>query len=72
MDEKNITIHVKTFNDRVRAMNQTHSKDLTMSAADARNLQADIFNLLSLITELSSKPEAAKDVQVVLDGGSFK
>lgn len=72
MDDKNITMHVKNFNDRVRAMNQTHSKDLTMSAADARNLQADIFNLLSLVAELSAKGDSTQYVQIAMDGGGFK
>lgn len=72
MDERHITIHIKNFNDRVRAMSQTNSKDLTMSANDARNLQADIFNLLTLVTEFASKLNTEEDIQIQLDGGSFK
>lgn len=72
MDERHITIHIKNFNDRVRAMSQTNSKELTMTANDARNLQADIFNLLTLVTELASKFGSEEDIQIQLDGGSFK
>ena len=70
--DKNITIHVKNFNDRVRAMNQTHSKDLVLSANDARNLQADIFNLLSLVAELSANVDNSQSVQISMDGGGFR
>ena len=73
MDE--LSIHIKNFNDRVKAMNQTHSRELTMSAQDARNLHADIFAVLALITELSNRLASQTDqsvVEVVMDGGNFK
>lgn len=73
MVEQLQTIHLKNFNDRVKAMSQTQSRDLTMSAQDARNLQADIFNLMTMVVELSAKLSADNEVvQVSLDGGAFK
>lgn len=70
----NLSIHVKSFNDRVKAMNQTQSRELVMSAQDARNLHADIFAILALVTELTAKVnEAGEDIiQVSMDGGGFK
>ena len=69
-----VSIHIKNFNDRVKAMNQTHSRELVLSAQDARSLHSDIFAVLALVTELSSKLESSTDqvVQINLDGGGFK
>lgn len=72
MVEQLQTIHLKNFNDRVKAMGQTNSRDLTMTAQDARNLQADIFNLMTMVVELAAKASQADEVvQVQLDGGKF-
>jgi hypothetical protein len=67
-----LSIHVRNFNDKVRVMNQSQSKQLIMSAQDARNLHADIFALLTHIAELSDKPAAQPTVaQIGMDGGRF-
>jgi hypothetical protein len=66
------TIHLKNFNDRVKAMSQTNSRELTMSAQDARNLQADIFNLMTLVVDLSAVSKQNDVLQIDLDGGNFK
>ena len=66
------TIHLKNFNDRVKAMSQTNSRELTMSAQDARNLQADIFNLMTLVFDLSAVSKQNDVLQIDLDGGNFK
>jgi hypothetical protein len=54
-------------------MNQTQSKQLILSAVDARNLHADIFALLSHLAELSDRsPEPTPVVtQIGMDGGKF-
>lgn len=73
MVEQLQTIHLKNFNDRVKAMSQTNSRDITMSAQDARNLQADIFNLMTMVVELAGKLSQEDEVvQISLDGGNFK
>ncbi len=68
------TTYVKNFNDRVKVMNQTQARDLTMTAQDARNLHADIFSLLALnnalVAQLQVKVEE-ETVKVELDGGKF-
>lgn len=74
MSETNkLSIHVRNFNDKVRVMNQTQSKQLILTAQEARNLHNDLFALLTHIAELSDKPVEAPVVnQLGMDGGSFK
>jgi hypothetical protein len=72
MDPK-LSLHVKMFNDKVRVMNQTQSRDLVLTALEARNLHADIFAILAQVSELASKPQVSDDVITVsMDGGGFK
>jgi hypothetical protein len=73
--EQQLSLHLKTFNNRVKVMNQTNAKDLTLSAAEARQLQADIFDLLTQIAELTVIKKAAEEVAEVsieMDGGGFR
>jgi hypothetical protein len=66
-----LSLSIKNFNERVKIMNQTGSKQLSLSADEARNLHADIFNLLANIAELQSQPEQAQSSTISLDGGGF-
>lgn len=67
------SIHIKNFNDKVKLMNQTQRKELVLSAADARNLHAEIYGLLTQIADLARISEAPEPViQVGMDGGGFK
>lgn len=70
----NVSIHLRMFNDKVRAMNQLQKKELTLTAAEARNLQAEIFELLTQITEqLGKSTDSNGDVITInMDGGGFK
>jgi hypothetical protein len=55
-------------------MNQTNAKDLSLSAAEARQLQADIFDLLIKINgliEIKQQAAAEPTVQVELRGSGF-
>jgi hypothetical protein len=55
-------------------MNQTNAKDLTLTALEVRNLQADIFELLTKIndlTELRKIEEQETLISVEMDGGNF-
>ena len=71
--DNNLSLHLKTFNDKVRVMNQSQKKDLTLSAQEARNIHSDIFNLLAQLAELTKKPQDDLQVsQIVMDGGGFK
>ena len=55
-------------------MNQTNSKDLTLTKLEAQNLQADIFDLLTQIqalTEVREQVAAEAIVNIGMDGGNF-
>jgi hypothetical protein len=54
-------------------MNQTNSKQLVLSAEEARNLHNDIFSLLNNIAEIVSVPNQKEKSanSVSLDGGAF-
>jgi len=61
------------FNDKVRVMNQTQSRTVTLTADEARNLHSDIFALLAKFAELTKEPQVTDEVvQISMDGGSFK
>ena len=66
-----LSLAVKNFNERVKVMNQTGSKQLTLSAEEARNLHADIFNLLANMAELQGTTESIQPTAMSLDGGGF-
>ena len=72
--EQQLSLHLKKFNDRVKVMNQTNSRDLNLSAAEARQLQADIFDLLAKINDLVEvRQQNAADAVIQVDvlGGKF-
>jgi len=70
----NLTYHVSTFNDRVRAMNQTNKTELRMTAVEANNLLSDIVAILAQVSALTERLDQADTqvVEVVMDGGGFK
>ena len=73
--EQQLSLHLKKFNDRVKVLNQTNSKDLILSAAEARQLQADIFDLLAKINDLvevKRKEEVEAVIKIDVQGGGFK
>ena len=71
--EQQLSLHLKKFNDRVKVMNQTNSRDLNLSAAEARQLQADIFDLLTKINDLVEVKQntAEPTLQINLQGSKF-
>lgn len=75
MNEQTLSLPLKVFNDKVRVMNQTQKRDLLLTAVEARNLHAEIFSLLSQISELTRRPTSADSepvIQIGMDGGGFK
>ena len=71
--ETNLPLHVKKFNDKLRVMNQANAKILTLNAEEARNLHAEIYDLMATIASLSKT--SATDTAVInisMDGGGFK
>ena len=72
--EHQLSLHLKTFNDRIKVMNQTNAKDLNLSALEARNIHAGVFELLTKIndlTEIKKEQESADVVNIEMDGGGF-
>jgi hypothetical protein len=69
----NFTLHINTFADRVRAMNQLKQNELKLTATEANNLLADITQLAMQNVSLVEKFEQAKSetVEIRMDGGSF-
>ena len=68
-----LTLALRTFNDRVKQMNQTNGKQLVLSAQEARSLHNDIYALMNNLAEAASQSTASDDVvQISVDGGSFK
>lgn len=62
------------FNDKVKLMNQTQGKQLVLSAQEARNLHADLFDLLNHCATLSQKLEQKPQndsTSVAMDGGTW-
>ncbi len=43
--ENNLSLHLKNFNDKVKVMNQSNSKQLILSAQEARDIQAEMFEI---------------------------
>lgn len=73
MDQQ-ISLHLQNFNNRVKVMNQTNSKDLVLSALEARNLHAEVFELLAQIAALTKVPVEKSndnDLTIQMDGGGF-
>ncbi len=69
--EQQLSLHLKNFNNKIKVLNQTGAKDLTLSAVEARNIHADIFELLTQIQELAKvKREQANEVITVQLGGN--
>lgn len=67
------TLHITTFSDKVRALNQLRNNELRMSAAEANNLHADITVMLAEIARLHllQKNKTNEVIEVELDGGKF-
>jgi len=68
-------IHIKKFIDKLAVMESKQSRDVVLSAADARGLRDEISKLLSDLYEMSSAKANQKlneVIQVEIKGGSFK
>lgn len=70
----NLSIHLRAFNEKVKVMNQTQAKSLTLTAAEARNIHSDLFALLTHLAELSQRSVAPEEetTTIQMDGGRFK
>ena len=68
-----LTLAIQSFNEKVRQMNQSNGKQMVLTVQEARNLHADIYNLMAEVTALQ---QGTKDddntVTAVMDGGGFR
>lgn len=71
--ENNLPLQFSMFNSKVRLMNQSNSKDLTLTAQEARNLHSDIFELLNKYSTLTQPQSSSTEEKLNLnmDGGRF-
>lgn len=71
--EQQLSLHLKKFNDRVKVLNQTNARELVLSAAEARQLQADIFDLLTQIQALTEVKDSNQNevIAVQVKGAGF-
>jgi hypothetical protein len=72
--ESKLTLHLKMFNDKIKLMNQSQSKQLILSAQEARNLHADLFDLLNhcaILSQAIAERPVTEVVNVQMDGGGF-
>lgn len=70
----NLSLHLKQFNDKVKVMNQSNSKQLILSAQEARDIQAELFEILNFLAVLARKQTTSDtdtDISVKMDGGVF-
>jgi hypothetical protein len=67
----NEPLQIRMFNDKVRAMTQANARVLTLNAEEARNLHAEIYNLLALAVENLKAGTDQEEVVVKMDGGRF-
>jgi hypothetical protein len=64
-----IPLHFTKFNDKIKAMNSGYSRELRMTAAEARALHADIFGMLEELNSYRASNSDDGDIQIVLDAG---
>jgi hypothetical protein len=73
MTENNLPFHIRLFNDKVKVLNQSNGKLLTLNPHEARSLHAEIYDLMATIAELSKPGANTNDtVNINMDGGTFK
>jgi hypothetical protein len=68
--DNTLPFHIKLFNDKVKVLNQTNGKFVTLNPQEARSLHAEIYDLMAIIAELTHSPDSVTTIN--MDGGSFK
>jgi len=71
--DNNLPLHIKKFNNKLRAMNQARSSNMTLTAEEAQSLHAEIYDLMATIAHLSRNTEnTTTSTSISMDGGGFK
>lgn len=71
---QNISLSIRNFNEKINHLNQTNSKQLVLTATEAKSLHSDIFALLANLAEIQSNPQPSavqSSEPIGLDGGAF-
>lgn len=73
MTDNNLPFHIRMFNDKIKVLNQTNGKLLTLNPQEARSLHTEIYDLMATIAQLSKTTSTGNDqININMDGGSFK
>lgn len=64
-----IPLHFNKFNERIKAMNAGASKELRLTAAEARALHSEIFGMLDEMNSLREHKDDNTIIEVTLDPG---
>ncbi len=67
-----LSLAFKNFNNKIQQMNQSGSRQLMLTADEARNLHADIYVLLANLAEMNTISENTSTSETFMDGGGFK
>ena len=68
-----MSLHINRYVDNIKAHESRNARDFTMSLRDAKDLHADITNLLLTLQGMRDMQTAGPEViQVELTGGGFK
>lgn len=69
--ESQLSLHLKNFNNKIKVLNQTNSKELVLTATEARNIHNEIFTLLTQIADITTLKKQAEIIDVAMEGGTF-
>lgn len=70
---KSLSPSLSKFCEKVRVMNQSQSKNLVLTSAEARNIESDVMELLLAVNELQAKLLARSEtIQVEIASPGFK
>lgn len=68
-----MSLHINRFIDNIKATESRGGRDVILSLRDAKDLHGDITKLLLTLEQIRSQQAVqTEEIQVQLDGGSFK
>jgi hypothetical protein len=68
-----MSLHINRFIDNIKATESRGGRDVILSLRDAKDLHGDITKLLLTLEQMRSQQAVQiEEIQVQLDGGSFK
>ena len=68
-----MSLHINRFIDNIKATESRGGRDVILSLRDAKDLHGDITKLLLALEQMRSQQVVqTEEIQIQLDGGSFK